>query len=96
MYSYRNAVLAFALLMDGITKVSIDFAVASPEHARAVAASMARVADLCRLIAARKPQGWYGIGRAIADAEAAVPECNFAEVEFAAYLAGLAVPGDET
>lgn len=80
--------------MDDTKKVTVDFMAASAEHAAEVAASIGRVADLCSRIIARKPQGWYSIGRAIADAEAAVPDSNFAEVEFAAYLAGLSVPKD--
>lgn len=71
--------------------LSLPVEVKDDTHGKEIVIVMERVAKLCSEIVRKNPQGWYGVGRAIADAEAAVPECNYAEVEFAAYLAGLAV-----
>lgn len=78
--------------MSDIRSITVDIPVVNGPHGCEVAAALRRVGELCQKIAERNPQGWYGVCRAIADAEKAVDGCNFAEVEFAAYLAGLAVP----
>ncbi len=81
--------------MSDIINITVEIPVKNESHGIEVAAAMGRVSEICSEIVRRDPQGWYGIGRAIADAEKAVQGCNFAEVEFASYLAGLSVPKED-
>jgi hypothetical protein len=77
--------------MAGVKKVIVDLPIRDGAHGLQVSAAMRRVGELCGRIAAGAGQDWYSLGRAIADAESAVEGTNYAEVEFASYLAGLAI-----
>ena len=69
----------------------ITLAAADIEHAQEIKAAMDRVNQVMIRIVAANPQTWYGLGKAIKNAEDMIPGVSYAEVEFASYLAGLSV-----